>query len=263
MDRLPITTVPIQPAGPPARLLQRDESPHPGLVVMYLHGGAFVARPSDDASSPSVAQLLAAAGATVVALDYPLAPAHPFPEPLDAAYRALQWLHDEQPALLGRRAPLLVAGEEAGGNLAAALTLMARDRGGPTIAGQILLSPLLDPYLVTASARAAGTGDARCPLAEGWHQYLPRCSDAQHPYAAPLNSRRLQGLPPALIVTSLHDGLHDEGAAYAAQLRAAGVGVHECVLDRMLDRTHAAAPLCAAFERFFGSLEPPRRRTAP
>jgi acetyl esterase len=263
MDRLPIITVPLQAAGLPARLLQRKESAHPGPVVMYLHGGAFVARPSDDARSPSVAQLIAAAGATVVALDYPLAPAHPFPEPLDAAYRALQWLHDEQPALIGPRKPLLVAGEEAGGNLAAALALMARDRGGPALAGQILLSPLLDPYLVTASARAAGTGDAHCPLAEGWHHYLPRCNDAQHPYAAPLNSRRLQGLPSALVVTSLHDGLHDEGTAYVAQLRAAGVGVHECVLDRVLDHDDAATLLCAAFERFFGSLEPPRRRTAP
>lgn len=261
---------PIQAAGFAAQLMRRRDQPRNPPLVLHLHGGEFVTRPA--APAPLVAQLLAAAGASVVSLDYPLAPQHPFPQALEAAHEALVWMHEQRRVLAELNSPLIVAGEEAGGNLAAALALMARDRGAPRLAGQILLSPMLDPFMTTASARAAGAGHAHCPVAEGWRQYLPRCADAMHPYAAPLQSQRLGGLPPALIVTAQNDGLRDEAKTYAAKLRAAKVGVQERVLDlgaawpaclagNDLDPLWAA-PLGVAFEQFFAGLQPSGRRDA-
>jgi acetyl esterase/lipase len=109
----------------------------PTPQVLHLHGGAFVAGAPADGCC--VAALLRQAGASVHSFDYPLAPDHPFPQAVESAYAVLAGMQPRR-----RCAPLYVAGEEAGGNLAAALALMARDRGGPALAGQILLSPMLD-----------------------------------------------------------------------------------------------------------------------
>ncbi len=268
------TSTPVEAGGVPARLVCASRLRANAPLILHLHGGAFVARPAAS-TTPMVARLLAAAGASVITLDYPVAPQHPFPQPLEAAYKALLWVHLQRHALAAGKASLIVAGEEAGGNLAAALALIARDRGRPALAGQILLSPMLDPRMGTASLRDARAGHAQCPLAAGWHQYLPRCADAMHPYAAPLHSQRLRGLPPALVVTSARDHLRDDSLAYASKLRAAEVDTHECMLpgdstwpDGAIgdhdDRAAVpawAAPLCVAFEQFFGMLKPLGRRT--
>ena len=116
--------------------------------------------------------------------------------------------------------------EEAGGNLAAALTLMARDRLGPPIAGQILLSPMLDPGMATCSFRDAEAGPVGCKWADGWTVYLGRADKAGHPYAAPACGTRLGGLPPALIITTPDDPMRDESLAYAGRLHKAGVAIH-------------------------------------
>ncbi|MFN3673945.1 MAG: alpha/beta hydrolase fold domain-containing protein, partial [Bosea sp. (in: a-proteobacteria)] len=116
-----------------------------------------------------------------------------------------------------------VAGEEAGGNIAAALALMARDRLGPALAGQILLSPMLDPCLGTCSLREADAGPVGCHWADGWADYLGSPDKAAHPYAAPVNASRLAGLPPALLISAQDDPLRDEAATYAARLLEAGV----------------------------------------
>ena len=182
--------------------------------VLHLHGGAF--GPGSGGCS-AVAASLAAAGATVYSADYPAGSAHPFPEALEAAYAALLHLAD------GRgRSKLFVAGEEAGGNLAAALALMCRDRLLPKLAGQILLSPMLDPRLATCSVRSAEAGTSACPWAIGWHSYLGTPETACHPYAAPGLALRLAGVAPALLLTGPDDPLADEAAAYAARLRASG-----------------------------------------
>ncbi|HEY0856634.1 MAG TPA: alpha/beta hydrolase fold domain-containing protein, partial [Albitalea sp.] len=118
----------------------------------------------------------------------------------------------------------------AGGNLAAATALVARDRHGPALAGQILLSPMLDVCISTASWRGVHAGPVGCPWADGWRAYLPRACDAMHPYAAPGSSMRLEGLPPTLLVTALDDPLRDETQAFARRLRAAGVPVDEALL---------------------------------
>jgi len=108
--------------------------------------------------------------------------------------------------------------------------LMARDRAGPPLAGQLLLSPMLDTCVGTASLRRVNAGPVGCPWADGWRQYLANASDATHPYAAPGRSMRLAGLPPTLLLTAVDDPLSDETHAYAQRLREAGVEVREAVL---------------------------------
>lgn len=216
-------------------------------LVLHFHGGAFVA--GDLEAGSTIARLIAKAGAVVVSLDYPLAPAHPFPQAVEAGYDALVWAYKHRARLAGEGAPVFLAGEEAGGNLAAAVTLMARDRGHPPLAGQILLSPMLDPCLATASLRKAEAGRSGCKWADGWHDYLPKPCDASHPYAAPGPSMRLAGLPATLLVSARDDPLRDETHAYARRLRATGVGVDEAVLpldtgwpDSYLDPQSIDAP---------------------
>jgi len=197
-------------------------------LVLHLHGGAFVG--GDLHQGSVVASLLAEAGAVVVCVDYPLAPAHPFPQAIEANHAALVWMLRQRRRLTGHDARLFVAGEEAGGNLAAAAAMVSRDRHGPLLAGQILLSPMLDVCVSTASLRGAKAGPVGCPWADGWHAYLPRASDATHPYATPGSSMRLDGLPPTLLITALDDPLRDETHAYAERLRAAGVPVDEAMV---------------------------------
>ena len=204
----------------------RDGAVH--ALVLHLHGGAFTARLPDTCAS--VADLIADAGAVVVSLDYPLAPEHPFPKPAEAAYAALDWLARHRRQLAAGQAPLVVAGEEAGGNLAAAAALMARDRAGPALDGAILLSPMLDVCVATASQRRANAGPVGCPWADGWRQYLSQACDASHPYAAPGASMRLSGLPETLLLTAVDDAMCDETRGFARRLRDAGVPVHESVL---------------------------------
>jgi acetyl esterase/lipase len=198
-------------------------------LILHFHGGAFVG--GDLESGSLVARLLADAGSVVVSLDYPLAPAHPFPQPLEAGQAALEWLYRNRRRLGGDGAALLVAGEEAGGNLAAAVALIARDRQFPPLAGQILLSPMMDPCVGTASLRNADRDAADCPWASGWTQYLPRAVDAGHPYAVPSICRRLAQLPATLMITAGDDPLRDEALTYATRLREVGVAVEQAVVD--------------------------------
>ena len=220
----------LQDGASPVRLRLYASQAHArsAPLVLHFHAGAFVGGSLD--SGDTIARLLAQAGAVVVSLDYPLAPVHPFPAAVEAGHAALRWLQRQRRRLSGAHAPLLVAGEEAGGNLAAAVALVARDRGGPELAAQILLSPMLDMCVATASLRDVKAGPVGCQWADGWRQYLARADDATHPYAIPGSSMRLAGLPPTLLVTAQDDPLRDETQAYAGRLRDAGVAVHSPVL---------------------------------
>lgn len=197
-------------------------------LVVHFHAGAFVAGSLEVGGC--IPRLLAASGAVVVSLDYPLAPANPFPQAIETGYAALAWAFKARQKLAGKDAPVFVAGEEAGGNLAAAVALMARDRHGPELAGQILLSPMLDPCMATASLRCAEAGQVGCTWADGWHTYLSQLENASHPYAAPGKVTRLTGVPPTLLLTAQDDPLRDEALAYGERLRQAGQVVHGCVL---------------------------------
>ncbi len=194
----------------------------PAPLVLHMPGGTFTGTPSHR----PIAELLALAGAVVVSADYPAGSVHPFPAAIDAMYALLCHLSDHRAQWAARHSPLFVAGEEAGGNLAAALTLMARDRLGPPIAGQILLSPMLDAGMATCSFRDAQAGSVGCKWADGWTVYLGRADKAGHPYAAPACGTRLGGLPPALIITTPDDPMRDESLAYAGRLHKAGVVIH-------------------------------------
>ena len=226
-------------------------------LVLHFHAGAFVR--GSLAEGEVIAGVLASAGAVVASMDYPLAPDHPFPQAAEAGHAMLLWAERKRRRLGAKSKQIYVAGEEAGGNLAAAVSMMARDRGGPELAGAILLSPMLDVCLATASHRNARTGPVGCLWADGWRAYLPRAEDAIHPYAAPGASLRLAGLPPTLLISADDDPLRDETRAFAKRLHAAGVPVQVEMLtaptgwpSSYLEPGPApwAAPLQARLERF-------------
>lgn len=231
-------------AGLRVRLYRDEATPRSAPLVFHLHSGAF----TDGclACGEPVATLIARAGAAVISAEYPLAPAHRFPEALNLTFAGLRTLYAERAKWGARSSPLFVAGEEAGANIAAALALMARDQGGPPLAGQILLSPMLDPCLATRSIRDANAGSVGCKLADGWQRYLGSAEKGAHPYAAPLTSRRLQNLAPALVVTAQDDPLRDESVAYAGRLSSCGVDVREIVLPGPTEWPDALGRNCTA-----------------
>lgn len=240
-------------------------------LVLHFHGGNFASGGLD--CGAALARLLESAGAVVVSLAYPLAPAHPFPQAVETGYAALQWLHRQRGKLAGAGARLFVAGEEAGGCLAAAVALVARDQAHPPLAGQILVAPMLDPCTGTASLREAVGMATQCRWAEGWQQYLRSPMDAEHPYAVPSRTLRLAGLPPTLVLTGEDDPMHDEALAYAARLRAGGIAVTANVLPvtgwpESLDGATRRECSCSAaveehFRAFFSAGAPPAGAPPP
>jgi acetyl esterase len=187
---------------------------------MYFHSGRFVS--GDLVEADVVARRLATRlGVAVVTPAYSLATERPFPAAAEDAYAALVWAHGNAAQGHWDARRIAVIGDEAGGNLAAVVAMMARDRGGPSIAAQVLIAPMVDPTLSSCSMRSAGEITARCT--EAYQRYLPRASDRLHPYAAPAVSTRLAALPPALIITTQDDALRDEAETYATKLIAAGV----------------------------------------
>ncbi|WP_246531145.1 alpha/beta hydrolase [Streptomyces bathyalis] len=196
-------------------------------TVVFFHGGGWVlgSLETHDATARAMCR---ASGAVVVSVDYRLAPETRFPEPAEDAYAAVRWAAENIAELGGDPEALLVAGDSAGGNLAAVCTLMVRERGGPRIAHQLLIYPSTDPLAETESRRLNAEGYFLTEAAMNWFgaQYFAPGSDLTHHYAAPLRAD-LSGLPPAHVVTAGCDPLCDEGRAYAAKLRDAGVPVSE------------------------------------
>jgi len=200
-----------------------DAGPRPAVV--YMHGGGFIAGDLDTEDVRCV-RFANEAGCVVVSVEYRLAPEHRYPAALDDCYAALCWTASTASALGVDPGHIGVAGASAGGNLAAATALLARDRGEPTVAFQCLVYPTLDDRMQTASVRFVGTplvdgGDvARC-----WDYYLGADRADVSPYAAPERADDLNGLPPTYIMTAELDPLRDDGLHYAARLLEAGVSV--------------------------------------
>ena len=197
---------------------------HTRGVLVYYHGGGWVTGSLDDYDT--VARKLAErTSCAVVLVDYRLAPEHPYPAAVDDSYTALEWVGKRLSDIAGQDVPLIVAGDGAGGNLAAVTAIRARDRSGPSIALQALIYPVTDadfdrPSYLDADNELLLTRDA---MIWSWNHYLPETSCRTEPDASPLRTENLRGLPPAVILTAEHDVLRDEGEAYAARLQEAGV----------------------------------------
>ena len=200
-------------------------------VLVYAHGGGFVFCDLDshDGLCRDFANRLAA---VVISVDYRLAPENRWPAAANDVYAATQWTADNASRLGGDARRIVVGGDSAGGNLAAVTALMARDRGGPPIAGQLLLYPVIAADFDNESYRFFGDGfyNPKPAMQWYWDQYVPAPADREHPYASPLRAN-LTGLPPAIIVVAGHDPLRDEGIAYADALEAAGVATVRCLFE--------------------------------
>jgi acetyl esterase len=217
----------------------------PWPLLVFLHGGGWVIGDLDSHDA-FCRRLTNAVPAVVVGVHYRRAPEHRFPAAAEDAYAALRWAAVEAPALGADPRRVAVAGDSAGGNLSAAVSLMARDRGGPAIAQQVLVYPVTDAAMDTPSyvENADGYFLTAKAMRWFWGHYLGESSDGAHPYASPLRAPDLRRLPPALIQTAEYDPLRDEGEAYARRLQDAGVPVTLTRYDGMI---HGFASLTATF----------------
>jgi acetyl esterase len=201
-------------------------------ILVYFHGGGFVAGDLD--THDNTARYLAQnADAIVIAVDYRRSPEHKFPAAVDDAYAAVEWVAKHAADVGGNSARIAVAGDSAGGNLAAVVCQLAKERGGPRIAYQALFYPLVDFTLANSPSRSQfGGGDYFLSNRDmEWFReaYLEDPADASDERVSPLLARDVTNLPPALIVAAQCDVLYDEGKAYAERLAAAGVAVeHRC-----------------------------------
>lgn len=212
------------PNGDIAVRMYQPEGEAPFPLFVYFHGGGWVLG-SIESHDMTCRSLANASGCTVVSVDYRLAPEHKFPVPLEDCYAAATYVAEHASEFNGDASRLAVGGDSAGGNLAAAVSLMARDRGGPRIAFQLLVYPVTDWSFDTPSYRdnAEGYFLTTASMRWFWSHYLRNAADGADPYASPLRAGSLRDLPPALVITAEFDPLRDEGEAYAARLRDAGV----------------------------------------
>lgn len=200
------------------------EGPFPALV--YFHGGGWLTGDLDNQQS-SCCVLANSTPCLVVSVAYRLAPENKFPAAAEDCYAATCWVAGNASSIQADRVRIAVGGDSAGGNLAAAVSLMARDRRGPALAFQVLIYPVIDCRFDTPSYQENGAGYllTKEMCVYFWRQYLPEVGDGVHPYAAPIRAESLAGLPPALVITAQYDPLRDDGQGYARRLQAAGVPV--------------------------------------
>jgi acetyl esterase/lipase len=195
-------------------------------ALLDIHGGGFVVG-SIDMEHAFATHAARELGAVVATPEYRLAPEHPFPAGVDDCYAALCWLHDEAASFGIDTGRVAVGGQSAGGGLAAAIALLARDRGGPRVCFQFLGIPELDHRLTTTSMQTfVDTPLWHRPNAElSWHYYLGDGAGEVSPYASPAIASDVSGLPPAYVTTMEFDPLRDEGIMYALRMMEAGVSV--------------------------------------
>ena len=219
----------------PVRIYRPERAETPGPCVVYLHGGAFVKGSLD--SGDTVAWGVAEeSGVVVVSVDYRLAPKHPFPAAVEDCYAVTSHLSEQGRTFGIRGDRLALWGDSAGGNLAAATCLMARDRGGPRILAQALNYPCLTDELTSDSYRryAESPGLRTANMDIGWSHYLGDRRPTDNPHAAPLKAEDLSGLPPAHVHYAEIDPLADDAVRYAERLAAAGNEVVSRCARRMI-----------------------------
>ncbi len=197
---------------------------NPRGVLVYYHGGGWVVGSIDEYDT--VARKLAErTSCAVVLVEYRLAPEHRYPAAVDDSFAALKWVGNHLTDIAGQEVPLILAGDSAGGNLVAVMTIRARDHGGPPIALQVLIYPVTDadfdrPSYSDPENDLLLTRDG---MIWCWDHYIPESSRRTEPDASPLHAGILSGLPPAIVLTAEHDVLRDEGEAYAARLQEVNV----------------------------------------
>lgn len=216
--------------GSLGKILLRIYIPHgsgPFPVFVTFHGGAWIAGNLENHDA-LCREICNQSCCVVVSVDYRLAPEHKFPEPLQDCYDATVWAAgDEIKKYKGDPTKIAVGGDSAGGNLAAAVALMARDKGKPTIKAQALIYPVLDHNFETKSYNqfAENYFLTKSSMKWFWNQYLRSAADATNAYAAPLQAKDFKQLPATFIVVGSFDPLHDEGVAFGEKLKAAQVPV--------------------------------------
>jgi acetyl esterase len=223
------------PAGElPIRIYSPATTERPPVLV-YFHAGGWVSGSISRADTP-VRALANATRCIIVSVEYRLSPESKFPAPAEDCYAATQWVAEHANELGGDPERIGVIGDSAGGNLAAAVTLMARDRGTPRLALQALICPAMDTSTDTDSYRQCA--DGYLLTLEGmewfWGHYLATDADRSNPYACPLAAQDYSRLPPAIVFTCEYDPLRDEGETYGQRLAAAGVAVQILRYDGML-----------------------------
>ncbi|MEQ9359476.1 alpha/beta hydrolase [Coleofasciculus chthonoplastes] len=198
----------------------------PFPILVFFHGGGWVIG-NLEAVDSICRTLTNQAGCIVVSVDYRLAPEHKFPAAVEDAYTATEWVAKNAASFQGDPKRIAVGGDSAGGNLAAVVALLSRDRKFPSLRYQVLFYPATQYGFDTDSHRQNGKDYLLTTelLVWFWHHYLSSAADGQNPQASPLLADDLSNLPPALIITAEYDPLRDEGEAYGMRLQKAGVSV--------------------------------------
>ena len=242
------------PAGEiPVRIYHPSVGIGPHPILAYFHGGGWFLGTLD--THDDVCRTLAnRSAALVVSVGYRRAPEHRFPAPLADCVAAVRWCALRGAEIGGDGARVAVAGDSAGGNLAAAVALRFRDEGGPALALQVLIYPVTNFGFDTASYHiyASGFGLTRDMMRYFWTSYLASQTDGGQVYASPLQAAHFSGLPPTLVLMAQYDVLRDEGEAYAARLAEAGVPAR---CTRYLGMNHGFVQLAALCEPALQGLE--------
>jgi acetyl esterase/lipase len=237
-------------------------------VVVYYHGGGWVLG-SHTTDDPLCRDLCARSGCLIISVDYRHGPEARFPAAVDDAMAALRWVSANAQSLGGAPGPVAVAGWSAGGNQAAVVSQLARDAGGPAIAGQLLMTPVTDGDRTSASYKENAEGYVLTEALMKWFfDHYADESQRHDPRIAPIRAKNLANLPPACIVTCQFDPLRDEGAAYAFALQAAGNRVQHIaarghthtslsMVDVVVSGEPVRAQMAAALRGFFAKAAVP------
>ncbi len=238
--------------GPAGEIPVRIYTPSgngPFPVLMYYHGGGWVLGDleSHDAACRSLTN---GARCVTVSVDYRLAPEHKFPAAVEDCYAATEWMSENAASLNADARRLAVGGDSAGGNLAAVVSLIARDRKTPQVSLQLLVYPATDGALDTYSHKTfLDYFLTHGAVVYFWNHYVRSEADKKNPHASPAYASDLRGLPPALVITAEFDPLRDEGEAYGRKLREAGVPVTVTRYDGMIHGFFTMGDMLSAGKR--------------
>ncbi|MEJ0003650.1 MAG: alpha/beta hydrolase [Pararobbsia sp.] len=197
-------------------------------VLLFVHGGVWIVGNFEN-HKRLLRDLVVGSGQVGVFVDYTSLPAAHFPTQLEESYAVLKWASEHAADFGADGSRIAIAGNSVGGDMTAALTLMAKDRNGPKVSFQALMIPATNAGVDTASYKEYGTGRflTQAFMKYGWDLYAPDAKTRANPYVSPLraSAEELKGLPPAIVVTAENDPLRDEGEAYARKLKESGVSV--------------------------------------